>query len=181
MINSNKFSNNLKNDIFFNKIVKYIELYSSDLFNENCKEIYYIKLIKTNIENISELKIKYKNINNDNIIRIIKLKLNKKKNNYNNIKPFGKAIYGDNKPIIDDEINIICKDKLNTNINIKKLKETKLNKNDDKKKYNPPVTNNNFKIDVNFDKKYVPPIQKKFKLKIKNIGLDFNKTEGLEL
>ena len=116
----------------------------SDFINSDiCKYLKTIDIIDNNKNKI--IIIKYQNNKNINILRKIKIKkviifqnISKNIIDRQNIKPFGKAINTNNKPTIDNEIEINKNNNKNldnniiiTNTNTNNVKESKI-------KYNPP-------------------------------------------
>ena len=158
----------------------------SDFINSDiCKYLKTIDIIDNNKNKI--IIIKYQNNKNINILRKIKIKkviifqnISKNIIDRQNIKPFGKAINTNNKPTIDNEIEINKSNNKNldnniiiTNTNTNNVKESKI-------KYNPPKNYLCKKNKVNVNK-YIPPTIHnnnikipKFKLKLDNISYDDN-------
>ena len=117
--------------------------------SDNCVKILdcTISDLKDDIRSIS---IKYLNKNIENVTRVIKLRETKRLRKISrgvyerqNLKPFGKALNGNNKPKIDQEMSltIINKKEIKPKRPVNKLKE------DNKKVYKPPSRCNNFTLD----------------------------------
>ena len=143
----------------------------SDFINSDiCKYLKTIDIIDNNKNKI--IIIKYQNNKNINILRKIKIKkviifqnISKNIIDRQNIKPFGKAINTNNKPTIDNEIEINKNNNKNldnniiiTNTNTNNVKESKI-------KYNP----NNYDYIVNCTLNII--YVKKTKLMLINIFL----------
>lgn len=165
----------------FDEIEKNINQHANDLIENNeCKKI--IDVIIELENNSKNLIIKYININNQIIKRTIKIKINKilkRVLERQNITPFGKAINGNNKPVIDKEITI----EKSINKKIENNKESIIKANTVEKtvvKYKPPGFSKS-NIETPQFNKYVPPSTTidgkqyrvpQFKIKISNIDGD---------
>lgn len=191
MTNSSKFTEELKNNDNYEQIFKHIQLHALDLLEENyCKEIFSAKITNFNDENIKDFIVKYKNIDDNIVTRKIKIQKNYIKTKISkgvldrqNIKPFGKALDGNNQPTLDKLISIskpIQIKKANIQTIIKENKNLKVKP----EKYVPPKSSNLSKP-IKFNK-YIPPSRKEgfsmpklpqFKIKITNIGYDFTEED----
>ena len=114
MIDTSKINTTILNQSNYNEIEKHILKYAYDLIDENyCKEIFSVEITEFDKDNIKEFIIKYINIDNNNVTRTMKLHQSTSikmipRGIYErrNIKPFGKALEGNNFPMIDKEISI---------------------------------------------------------------------------
>lgn len=191
MTNSSKFTEELKAIDNYEQILKHTQLYAFDLLEENyCKEIFSAEITNFDEDNIKNFILKYKNIDDNIVTRKIKLKksfiktkISKGVLERQKIKPFGKALDGNNQPTLD-QLMSISKPIPIKNANIETIIKENKNLKVKPKKYIPPKASNLSKP-IKFNK-YVPPSQKEgfsapklpqFKIKITNIGFDFTEEE----
>ena len=196
MIETSKINPEILNYPNYNEIKKHILKYTYDLIDDNyCKEILSAEITDFDEDNIKDLIIKYINIDNNIVTRTTKLrqstiikKIPKGVYERQNIKPFGKALEGNNSPMLEKEI-YITKSINKTEENNIKSKIKKQNKviNKEKTKYVPPKLGNI--TEKKTFNKYVPPTRKDgqaykmpvYKVKIINIGYDFTNDDIINL